>query len=160
MRNASYLGLCWTMTLGLVAVALGQQPATSGQMAPRSAPQTSNATGLPNSQILPPARQQNDSTWRVKSQAEWERDQVRSMRPPESSERSVVTGRYQPAVPAMNDGQRRGELGVWMGESGGPGVRILRITSGSAAEKAGLRVGDIILQVNGRAQLLRQTRRA
>ena len=25
MRNVSYVGLCWAMTLGLVAVALGQQ---------------------------------------------------------------------------------------------------------------------------------------
>ena len=25
MRNATYLGLCWAMTLGLVAVAFGQQ---------------------------------------------------------------------------------------------------------------------------------------
>jgi hypothetical protein len=36
-----------------------------------------------------------------------------------------------------------------MGETGGPGVRILRVSGGSAAEQAGLRVGDVILQVNG-----------
>jgi hypothetical protein len=52
--------------------------------------------------------------------------------------------------PPRNDGQRRGELGIWMGESGGPGVQILRVTQGSAADEAGLRPGDIILQVNGR----------
>jgi hypothetical protein len=36
-----------------------------------------------------------------------------------------------------------------MGESGGPGVQILRVTSDSAAAQAGLRAGDVILQVNG-----------
>jgi hypothetical protein len=39
---------------------------------------------------------------------------------------------------------------VWLVESAGPGVRIGRITTGSAAERGGLRSGDIILQVNGR----------
>ena len=33
MRNASCLGICWAMTLGLVAVALGQQPGTTPQSA-------------------------------------------------------------------------------------------------------------------------------
>ena len=37
MRNVVYLGLCWTMTLGLVAVALGQQqPETTWRNAPTS----------------------------------------------------------------------------------------------------------------------------
>ena len=39
--------------------------------------------------------------------------------------------------PAAIDGQRRGELGVWMGESGGPGVRILRITQAVPPSKPG-----------------------
>jgi hypothetical protein len=46
--------------------------------------------------------------------------------------------------------QQRGQLGVWLIESAGPGVRIARITSGSAADRGGLRSGDIILDVNGR----------
>jgi len=58
----------------------------------------------------------------------------------------------------------RGELGVWMVESGGPGVQIRRITEGSAADLAGLEPGDVILQINGRgastpqsvAELIRQ----
>jgi membrane-associated protease RseP (regulator of RpoE activity) len=53
------------------------------------------------------------------------------------------------------DGQlgasQRGELGVWLAASGGPGVEIRQITAGSAAEQIGLRPGDVILQVNGRA---------
>jgi len=50
----------------------------------------------------------------------------------------------------MSGQQPRGELGVWMTENDGPGVRILRVTPGSAADQAGLRVGDFVLQVNGR----------
>jgi membrane-associated protease RseP (regulator of RpoE activity) len=47
-------------------------------------------------------------------------------------------------------GGQPGELGVWLVASGGPGVEIRRITDGSAAHQAGLRQGDVILQVNGR----------
>jgi hypothetical protein len=47
------------------------------------------------------------------------------------------------------DGQRA-ELGVWLVESGGPGVQVSRITEGSAADLAGLQSGDVILQINGR----------
>jgi hypothetical protein len=43
-----------------------------------------------------------------------------------------------------------------MGETGGPGVQILRVTRGSAADQAGLRIGDIILQVNGRGAVTPQ----
>jgi hypothetical protein len=46
--------------------------------------------------------------------------------------------------------QQRGQLGVWLIESAGPGVRIGRITTGSAADRGGLRSGDFILEVNGR----------
>ncbi len=47
-------------------------------------------------------------------------------------------------------GGQRGELGVWLVESGGPGVQVRRITPGSAADQAGLRSGDVILEINGR----------
>lgn len=49
-----------------------------------------------------------------------------------------------------DNGQARGRLGVFLVDSDGAGVRVSRVTSGSAADKAGLRSGDIILQVNGR----------
>jgi hypothetical protein len=59
---------------------------------------------------------------------------------------------------------QRGELGVWLVESGGPGVQVRRITEGSAADLAGLQSGDVILGINGRgansphtiAQMIRQ----
>jgi membrane-associated protease RseP (regulator of RpoE activity) len=59
---------------------------------------------------------------------------------------------------------QRGELGVWLVETGGAGVQIRRITEGSAAATAGLQPGDVILGINGRgansphtiAQMIRQ----
>ena len=127
MRNVSYVGMCWAMTLGLVAVALGQQqPADDfAKRAHQRPPQTIDT-------------HRSDAASRS------------AMQPPQRPDRSVLTGSYQARCwQATDDGQRRGELGVWMGETGGPGVQILRITGGSAAEQAGLRVGDVILQVNG-----------
>jgi len=125
MRNVIYLGMCWVMSLGVVAVALGQQQSEKvGRNGPATAPQTIDTTGMPLEN---------------------------AMQPPQRQDRSMLTGNgsYQSEVAAHDDGQRRGELGVWMGETGGPRVRVLRITGGSAAEQAGLRAGDVILQVNG-----------
>ena len=56
----------------------------------------------------------------------------------------------QPGEPQLIGDGQRGELGVWLVATGGPGVEIRRITGGSAAELAGLQRGDVILQVNGR----------
>ena len=152
MRNVTYVGLCWVMTLALVAVALGQQVPATGQAAPTysTVPPASQA---PRGQPAAPPSQRNDLGQPLPMPA-----------PGTPQDRSLITGTYQSGQPAMNDSERRGELGVWMGESGGPGVRILRVTSGSAAAQAGLRVGDVILQVNGRgatsppdtARLIRQ----
>lgn len=146
MRNVSYLGLCWAMTLGLVAVALGQQPANTLQNAPRPMYEP----GAPAQKVMQPPQQGNEQAWKTKSSAEWQQDEARRMERPQAPDDSLITGTYQPGAEGTDEGQRRGELGVWMGETGGPGVAILRITPGSAAEQAGLRVGDIILQVNER----------
>lgn len=43
------------------------------------------------------------------------------------------------------------QLGVFMVSAGGPAVRIQSVTSGSAAEAAGLLPGDVILDINGQA---------
>jgi PDZ domain-containing protein len=129
MRNVAYLGLCWATTLGLVAVALGQQSTGTWQNGPASPTPTIDTTGVP----LPMLSQQRNQ-----------------LEPPANPNGTLIVGGYQSAPAEMDNGQLRGELGVWMGETGGPGVQILRVTSGSAAERAGLKVGDVILQVNGR----------
>src|SRR5262249_18406573 len=46
-------------------------------------------------------------------------------------------------------GQQRGEIGVWLVENGGDGVRVARLVRGGAADQAGLKSGDIVTQVNG-----------
>jgi len=125
------------MTLGLVALAFGQQPEPVWGPA-----QAQQAPGLPAG-VVPAASASNELP---------------------APRGSMLTGNNQIAQPATDAGQRRGELGVWMAASGGAGVQVQRVTPGSAAERAGLRVGDVILQVNGRgattpqgtAQLIRQ----
>jgi hypothetical protein len=159
------LGLCWVMTLGLVAVALGQQPA----------PPTIAPTGLPIEQTLQAQQPIGSPADLVPAPAiDPQRNAVSGvsriggqpvMPAPEGPNmRSVIEESAPAGHLTIGDGQRRGELGIWMGETGGPGVQVLRVANGSAAEKAGLRVGDIILQVNGRgasspqdtARLIRQ----
>ncbi len=59
---------------------------------------------------------------------------------------------------------QRGEIGVWLTANGGQGVRVGRLARDGAADRAGLKSGDIILQVNGNgvaspsatAQLIRE----
>jgi len=115
------------MTLGVVAVALGQQQPGAWQGAAPMAPGTLDPAGQ-RSMLVP----------------------VSATSQPKLPPPDVDTGRAMNiGSSSPNEGQRRGELGIWMGESGGPGVQILRITADSAAAQAGLRVGDVILQVNG-----------
>ena len=143
MKSVSYLGLCWLTTFGLVAAALGQQQATE-QPFPLDPSASPAAAGQPASEIQQlgaPATQQ---------------DQLRQPafnQPAGTQQQSGMT-----AMPSAR--QPRGEIGVWMIESGGPGVEITRITGGSAAERAGLRSGDIILQVNGRGAFVAADRGA
>jgi PDZ domain len=159
MRNVSYLGLCWAMTLGLVAIALGQEQSDkTWKNAPDSAPQQIDTTGLPIERALPgspssgPTAVFVPASDAVESQkgAFNDTSNIREQPALPAPDRSLLVGPSQSDQPATIGAQRRGELGVWMGDAGGQGVRILRVTSGSAAEQAGLRVGDIILQVNGR----------
>lgn len=120
MKNLIYRGLCWGMTFGLVAVALGQQ--------------------TPREHAMP-------------LYPEWQPGQATSgMLPaPEKQQSGDASAPAISTQPPASDNSRRGELGVWMGDAGGKGVRILRVASGSAADKAGLQAGDVILQVNGAA---------
>lgn len=159
MRTVSCLGLCWIMTLGLVAVSLGQQPDTVWRNGPQSPPQTIDTSGMPIEQ----------QGWQVQPgsglPAAFGREPNPNIAQPNPANgKSNVAGQFELPAPATNNGQPRGELGVWMAASSGAGVQVQRVTPGSAAERAGLRVGDVILQVNGRgatspqgaAQLIRQ----
>lgn len=150
MKNVTYVGLCWAMCFSLVAVALGQQPFGAATTPPAGQP----AVGQP-------AAQAQGGLFGGGGQ---QLGQPAMPAPGAPIERSQLTGTYSPDRAATSDTQPRGELGVWLVESGGPGVAIQRVTRGSAAEQAGLRVGDVILQVNGKgaaspqsaAQLIRQ----
>ena len=55
----------------------------------------------------------------------------------------------KPAQPGAE--AQRGELGVFVIESAGPGVRVSRVAPGSAADAAGLEAGDVLMVINGQA---------
>jgi hypothetical protein len=119
------------MCFGLVAAALGQQ---ADSRYDQPAPQ--NASGAQaDSALSQPAPQQPPQGLPA---------------PGAPQERSIMMDGQKSGRSAMSNGQQRGELGVWLVETQGPGVTITRVTRGSAAEQAGLREGDVILQVNGR----------
>lgn len=147
MRNMTSLGLCWGLVFALVAVALGQQQTTGNwQNGLQRPPQTTDTTRMPldRAQASPPGQPGGEFSVLRQSNPAPNQPGARPLAPPQNP------------APIANDDQRRGELGIWMGETGGPGVQILRVTRGSAADQAGLRVGDIILQVNGRGAVTPQ----
>ena len=138
MKNVTYLGLCLAMTFGLVAVALGQQQsAANGQSAIQSAQPGQDAIAQPGAKAPP-------------FSGSYANQNAAMPAPSAPQNGAMPTNGQQPGQSATSSGQNHGELGVWLVESGGPGVEIQRVTNGSAAEKAGLQEGDIVLQVNGR----------
>ncbi|MEO0473221.1 MAG: PDZ domain-containing protein [Bacteroidota bacterium] len=64
----------------------------------------------------------------------------------EGNSRNNVTARIQNAAPRSNG---KPLLGVYLSDVNGPGVKVTGVTSGGAAQKAGLRKGDIITSLNG-----------
>jgi membrane-associated protease RseP (regulator of RpoE activity) len=75
---------------------------------------------------------------------------------PAAPERSLIRGDQAQPAQLGDEGQsgasdaQRGELGVWLAPTDGPGVRVRRVAEGSAAQQAGLEPGDILMQINGR----------
>ncbi len=73
----------------------------------------------------------------------------------------AVSGSYiKKMMPRLAAGEvisapKRPFLGI-QGEDASPGVRIVAIVSGTAAQKAGLRAGDVILSFNGHKKLTMQ----
>jgi PDZ domain len=73
---------------------------------------------------------------------------------PQLNHESTAIDHSAPPVPqqaAPVEHSQPAELGVYMLNSAGPGVRIENITRGSAADKAGLQPGDYILSIDGQA---------
>src|SRR3954451_19439044 len=186
MRYVTQVGLCCAMSLGLVGVALGQQTG-GGAAGSGAAARGTSAAGQPaNGTIGAPAGGVDLQSGPGPSAPEQKyintqpelnrtRDQMHRGRPQSAviadPQASGAYGGQRNSQNQMNGqasatagGQQRGELGVYMVAGDRPGVEVSRITPGSAAEQAGLRDGDIILQVNGRnastpqetAQMIRQ----
>lgn len=168
MKNATYLGLC------LLAVAVGWAEATYGQQTATSGTQSFTQPAQPGQQPATPPAPQNpqpaspgqqpgaqsqqpgatDTPLFDRNTQPGSADRKGAMPAPSGQpNRSLLSGPQQPDAGGSKmtgTAQPRGQLGVWLIGSGGPGVQVARITGGSAAERAGLRSGDIILQVNGR----------
>ncbi|HEX4412205.1 MAG TPA: PDZ domain-containing protein [Lacipirellulaceae bacterium] len=62
---------------------------------------------------------------------------------------TAMTAQHDTSANNSANGQQRGEIGVWLIENGGEGVRVARLVRGGAADQAGLKSGDIVTQVNG-----------
>jgi hypothetical protein len=144
MKKVICLGLC-IVVLGLgVAIANAQQPLTRVPGIAQPAQPGQNAT-MPSRQFQPPANNTSPALGQP------------ALQPVKGTEPGAMPQPSRPQDPAMASAagatseQPRGELGIWMVESDMPGIQIQRVTAGSAAEQAGLRTGDIILKVNGRA---------
>ena len=65
---------------------------------------------------------------------------------------SVIVGFDQPRLEqlVLRPGDRPGRIGAAVAAAGGGGLLVGRVHSGSPASSAGLRQGDVILNVNGR----------
>lgn len=62
---------------------------------------------------------------------------------------TAITAQHEMSATSSANGQQRGEIGVWLVENGGEGVRVARLVRGGAADQGGLKSGDIVTQVNG-----------
>jgi C-terminal processing protease CtpA/Prc len=69
--------------------------------------------------------------------------------PPDRSR--MPQGAAQLGQAGMDAAAMPGELGVFIIGMDGPGVRISRIAAGTAAAEAGLKAGDVLLQINGQS---------
>jgi hypothetical protein len=142
--------------LGLVAAAQAQQQTTIGpaDQAQQSAQAGQGATQQPETGAAETGPPQTGAADRPQNQSAQQGSQPGDLQSPN---RSLLRGdQSQPAQPG-NAGQgqpiregSRGELGVWLMGTGGQGVEIRRVTVGSAADQAGLRPGDVLMQVNDR----------
>jgi hypothetical protein len=169
MKIATHIGLgLVSLALSMVADAYGQQagavnagpqptiasPSTAGQsgMAANRAGSGMNQTGAAGASAAngngSMSNSVNSGTQRLydNSAAMGNRSGMQDR----NMDRSMLdNGRDMNDRSTANNGQPRGEIGVWLVENGGQGVRVGRIAGGGAAERAGVRSGDVIVQVNG-----------
>jgi hypothetical protein len=151
--------------LMIAAVAQAQQTPGSTQVPPQAA-QPGQAAGL----------QQGSQLQDLSGQQQGLSDPLQQTQQPQQNQLNQQQNQLDPSQPANQPAQpgqdlaqpdrsmigsgtgqqaqpgtagQRGELGVFVIESAGPGVRISRVTSGSAADQAGLEAGDVLMVING-----------
>ena len=145
MRKAKWVTCTLVATVfGMAAATIGQQLPTLEQSPPQAG-QTGQATARqPGLEAQQPA---------IPSQP-GPQAQPATLQPPDRSllrdDRSHPAQLGESGQAEMRHENARGELGVWLVAMDGPGVEIRRITEGSAAQQAGLRPGDVLMQINER----------
>jgi membrane-associated protease RseP (regulator of RpoE activity) len=103
--------------------------------------QSIDSANQPQNQLAPPQLEnQSDRTQQGAARTD------RSMMRDSAQQPGEIGSQRQPGM--MGSG-RRGELGVYLADSDGPGVMIRQTVVGSAADEAGLEPGDVILRING-----------
>jgi hypothetical protein len=145
----------------LVVVAQAQQTPGLTQIPPQTAQPGQAAALQQNSQRQAESAQQNALDATRRTQQTLNQDQTLNgqpdqfnQQPRQSGQGMTQPGREPSGTSAGQRGEpggagQRGELGVYVIESAGPGVRVGRVATGSAAEAAGLRSGDILMEING-----------
>jgi len=154
--------------LAIAAVAQAQQTPGPAQTPPQTAQQGQDAGLQQNAQLQGQAAQQQglDATRQTQQvlnneqqdQFNQQQDQLDASQPSnQQAQRGQDTAQQDRSMIGSGTAQQgqpgtagqRGELGVFVIESAGPGVRISRVTSGSAADQAGLEAGDVLMVING-----------
>jgi C-terminal processing protease CtpA/Prc len=140
----------------LVSAAPAQQAAGLSQIPPQTAQSGQAADLQQNAQLQGSSAQQQglEATQQTQQSLLNEQDQI-NQQPSQATQdmaqpdRSLSGSSGQLGEPGT--AAQRGELGVFVIESAGPGVRVNRVVSASAADAAGLRAGDILMEINGQS---------
>jgi C-terminal processing protease CtpA/Prc len=136
----------------IVTVAQAQQASALPQTPPQTA-QPGQAADLQQSSQLQDLSGQQQGP--IDTQQQTHQDALNQQQGQPGQERAqqdrsmLHSGTGQPGEPGT--ATQRGELGVFVIESAGPGVRVSRVVAGSAADAAGIQAGDILMQINGQS---------
>ncbi len=147
--------------LGVATLAVALAPCVYGQTMPANTPEAKKAAAQlsePAGPLQTTQDQQTDRTTIPGATANPGADVNNKLRQPLYENSAAAGGERDMSSNGMQRDSgssriapngRRGEIGVWLTANGGQGVRVGQVAAGGAADKAGLRSGDIILQVNG-----------